>query len=201
MSRQKRKVLEESFWHSAIKMKEKELKEEIEIPEGVEVKLENGMFSAKGAKGECKKSLIDPKLTITVENGKITLSAKKPTKKQKTKVGSFKAHIKNLMRGAAEGHVYKMKICSGHFPMNVSVSGKEFVVKNFLGEKQSRVLKLKEGAEVKVEGEIITIEGCSKEIAGQIAADIEKLTKVTNRDLRIFQDGIYITEKDGKEVR
>ena len=53
---------------------------------------------------------------------------------------------------------------------------------------------------VKVEGSEIIIESTNKELAGQAAADIEQLTRITNKDRRIFQDGIYITEKDGKKI-
>jgi large subunit ribosomal protein L6 len=113
---------------------------------------------------------------------------------------TFKAHIKNLIRGVMEGHLYKLKICSGHFPMSVSVSGEEFIIKNFMGENVPRTLKLKENVSVKVEGDQVIVESIDKEKAGQTAADIEQLTRVTNKDLRIFQDGIYITFKDGKEI-
>ena len=82
--------------------------------------------------------------------------------------------------------------------MRTSISGCKFLNRDNLGINH---LEIKEGAEVKIEGDIITVESCSKETAGQTAADIEKLTKITNRDLRIFQDGIYITEKDGKPIR
>ena len=84
--------------------------------------------------------------------------------------------------------------------MNVSLNNDELQIKNFFGEKIPRILKIKEGADVKVEGEIITIESMDKEKAGQIAADIETLTKRSGFDRRIFQDGIYIIEKAGKEV-
>lgn len=182
-------------------MKVKEMSEKVEIPEGVEVKVEKGVVTAKGKNGECSKRLIDPMVAIEVNGKEVVFIAKKATKREKTRIGSYVAHVKNLMKGASEGHVYRLKICSGHFPMNVSVSGNEFVVKNFLGEKQPRVLKLNEGVSVKVEGDMVVVEGCNKELAGQAAADIESLTKITNRDLRIFQDGLYIIEKGGKPVR
>ena len=105
------------------------------------------------------------------------------------------------MKGANEGFVYRMKICSGHFPMNVSNTKEEFSVKNFLGEKVPRVLKIKPGVDVKIEGDAVIVESNSKELAGQTAANIEKLTKIKNRDLRVFQDGIYITEMAGRKVR
>ena len=84
--------------------------------------------------------------------------------------------------------------------MNVAVSGNKFVVSNFLGEKTPRELGIKDGADVKIEGDMVTVQSINKELASQTAADIERLTKVKGRDLRIFQDGIYIIDKDGKEI-
>ena len=37
-------------------------------------------------------------------------------------------------------------------------------------------------------------------LAGQTAADIEQMTRRPSFYTRIFQDGIYITIKDGKEI-
>src|SRR3989338_2299349 len=112
----------------------------------------------------------------------------------------FDAHVRNLVRGADEGHVYKLKICASHFPMTVQVAGSQLVIKNFLGEKFPRTLALKEGATVKVDGQIITVESANKETAGTVASDIEKLTRRPGFDPRVFQDGIYMILKDGKGV-
>lgn len=201
MLKQRKKDWEEGLWPSVTKMKIKELMESVSIPEGVEVNVDGGLVKVKGKKGECKKMLFDPKIKIEVKDGNVIFIARKATKKQKTGIGTYLSHISNLIKGATEGHVYTLKICSGHFPMNVSISGNDFVVNNFLGEKNPRKLKLNEGVDVKIEGDMVTVESCNKELAGQTAASIESLTKITNRDLRIFQDGIYITEKDGKPVR
>jgi large subunit ribosomal protein L6 len=182
-------------------MAEKKAEKRIAVPEGVEVKIEKGIVTTKGPKGECRKSMVDPWIEIKVEGKEVIFNPKKQTKREKTRIWTYVSHLQNMLKGASEGHAYRMKICSGHFPMNVSVSGNEFVVNNFLGEKKPRTLKIKEGATVNVEGDIVVVESPCKETAGQTAADIESLTKVRNRDLRIFQDGIYITEKDGKPVR
>lgn len=178
-----------------------DLKEEIKIPEGTQVTIVDGVMKVKGKKGESSKKLMNPKVKIEVRDGKIFISTPKATKREKTMVCTFKAHAKNLLKGANEGHQYTLKICSGHFPMKVSATKTEFVINNFIGEKFPRKLRIIEGVSVKVEGDIVTVESVNKEMASQMAADIEQLTRRTAYDRRIFQDGIYITNKDGKDMR
>ena len=178
----------------------KELIAEIEVPDKVKVDLAAGQIKVSGEKGEISRDLSNKQIVIEQQGNKIVVKALKINKTNKKQLKTRAAHLKNMMRGAVEGHTYKLKICSGHFPMNVSSSNNELIVKNFLGEKVPRVLKIKNGATVKIEGDTITVESANKELAGQVSADIEKLTKRANYDTRIFQDGIYITNKDGKEL-
>ena len=84
--------------------------------------------------------------------------------------------------------------------MNVSISGQELIIKNFLGESVPRKVTILPGADVKVNGTEIIVSGSDKEVAGQTAARIENLCRITNRDRRIFQDGCYIIEKAGKSI-
>src|SRR3989338_6794189 len=98
-----------------------------------------------------------PKIAVSLEGNKIVLFAPKSTKREKTMMGSFESHIVNLVKGVQELYVYKLKICSGHFPMNVSVTGNEVVIKNFLGEAVPRKVGIMKGAEVKVNGEEIVV--------------------------------------------
>jgi large subunit ribosomal protein L6 len=178
-------------------MRREELIKEIALPEGVTATYTGRVFTATGPKGEVSKNLFAPAISIEIGTG-IKVSATNVGKKEKMKLGTFAAHIANVVKGAADGFEYKLKICAGHFPMNVSMKGNKFEVKNYIGEKVPRKLTLKEGAVVKIDGEIITVTAADKELAGQVAADIEQLTRLTNKDRRIFQDGIYITEKAGK---
>lgn len=176
------------------------IEEKIPIPEGVEVKVENGILVAKGPKGENKRRFNHSKIKIGVEGKEVIITSVKATRREKTMLFTYIAHIKNLIKGVSEGFTYKLKICAGHFPMNVSIANSILSVKNFLGEKVPRTIKINHEIKVKIEGSLITIEGIDKELVGQTAAGIEQLTRITNRDLRIFQDGIYITEKAGKEM-
>jgi large subunit ribosomal protein L6 len=176
-------------------MRVKKLIEKIILPEKVQVTLENGVAKVKGPKGELERQFKYRHVDITQEGNKIILSVKDANKKDKMQLGTVASHITNMVKGVSEGHLYRLKICSGHFPMTVAITGKQFQIKNFLGEKVPRTIELKEGATVKVEGNEITVESTDIEKAGQIAADIEQLSRITNRDIRIFQDGIYITKK------
>jgi len=183
-----------------LKMKLENFEEKIEIPENIEVKIEKGIVNVKDKDKLLTKKLNHRKVDLNVKDNHIIISFKKGTKREKKIAGTFKAHIKNMFKGIKEYHTYKLKICSGHFPMNVSVDKDKFVVNNFLGEKIPRELKLKEGVDVKIEGDMITVQGINKELVAQTARNIEVLTKIKGKDLRIFQDGIYIINKDGKEI-
>jgi len=182
-------------------MKLKLMKAEVELPTGVACTVQTGnQVTMKGQRGETTRRFPHLKITIAVNGSTIVISTKDGTKSEKTMIGTFQSHIRNMMKGAMEGHTYRLKICSGHFPMNVSIAGSEFIIKNFLGEKVPRKVKLRQGVAVKVEGQEVIVEGVAIEQVSQMAADIEQLTRIRNRDLRVFQDGIYITSKDGEAV-
>lgn len=180
-------------------MKE-DIKKEIKLVEGVTAEVDGALLKIKGPKGEVERDFRHPRVKVGIKEGKIFLEAMKSTKREKTVIGSFESHIKNIVWGVQEPHVYELKICSGHFPMNVTVSGQELIIKNFLGEAVPRKVKLISGGDIKVDGDKIIITSPNKEVAGQNAAKIEQLCRITNRDRRIFQDGCYIINKAGKEL-
>ncbi len=180
-------------------MKE-DITRQVPLEKGVTATLHGNLLTVKGPKGEAAREVGNPRVQINIEATMITISAIKGTKREKTVVCAFEAHIANMVKGVVEPFVYKLKICSGHFPMNVAVAGQEFVVKNFLGEAVPRRAGIVKGVTVKVEGTEITVTSPDKELAGQMAGRIEQLCRITNRDRRIFQDGCYMVDKAGKVV-
>jgi len=173
----------------------------IPLPQGVEAKIDGSTIIIKGRKGESARKLPGKLFSIAIHGGNITLATAKDTKREKKMLWTYDAHIRNMIKGATAGHLYRLKVCSGHFPMTAVVTGKKFSVKNLLGEKVPREFMIRDGVQVKVEGDIITVESVQKELAGKCAASIEILTRRSGFDRRVFQDGIYIIEKDGKEIR
>jgi len=178
------------------------IREELEVQRGTTVKVENGIFLVSGPKGESQKKLFNPKIKAEVSNNHVVFEAKKGTQREKRLIKAHIAHLKSMIKGVNEGHSYKLRICSGHFPMTVSVKGNVFEIKNFIGETIPRTLIIPEGVKATVDGQFIIVECINKEKAGQTAALIEKLTRRGRAafDKRVFQDGIFIVEKDGKPV-
>lgn len=171
------------------------IKESLKIPEGVDVEIRGHLVKVKGHKGECSRDFVYPGLKIEKHEDKITFEYEKPTKREKRMVNTFKAHIKNMIKGVNEGISYKLKICSTHFPMSVKVEHGNVVISNFFGEKVPRKAKIVDGVHVKIEGDEIIVDGVDKEKVGLTAGRIEQATRITNKSRIIFQDGCYITHK------
>ena len=109
--------------------------------------------------------------------------------------GTWRAHLRNMVQGVSTGFLYEMKIVFAHFPMKVSVKGNIVHVANFLGEKTTRLANIHGNAKVIAKGDKVTIEGNNVEDVGQTAANLEQATVVKGRDIRVFQDGIYVVSK------
>lgn len=177
---------------------QKDMTETLGIPEKITVSYQSQIFTVKGSKGEVKKKILLPNIACKVEDGSVIFNAVRATRREKKIIFTAKAHLKNLFNGVTQGHVYKLKICSGHFPMNVSVKNNLIEVKNFFGEGVSRKIQLSPNVTIKINAPEIVVEGIDLDTTAQAAANIEQLTRRPRFDLNRFQDGIYIIEKDGK---
>lgn len=172
----------------------------IELPETVSVQAQEGKIILTGPKGSAERKTAMRNLNVDIKGNEVTLSSKNATKEQKKMINTLIAHMGNMIKGVTEGHVYKLKICYSHFPINAAVTGDQLAIKNFIGEKVPRTTKIVPGTKVIISGAEISVESISKELAGQMAANIEQLTRRTDFDRRKFQDGIYIIIKDGQNI-
>lgn len=173
------------------------------IPEGVDISINKLHIAVKGTNGELSRDFDDPRFNALVKiekkDSKIHVSSiGRENRTVNAVVGTIAAHIKNMARGVKTGFSYNMKIMYTHFPITITISGNEVQIKNFFGEKGSRTAMIVGKTEVKVDKEFITLSGINLEEVGQTAANIEQACKLTGRDRRIFQDGIYITSRQLK---
>ena len=169
----------------------------IEIPDEVSAEVSNLDLTVEGPNGSVTRTLWYPSVSVSVEGDEVVITADADDAKTNATVGTFESHVSNMIHGVTEGWEYEMEVYYAHFPMQVDVDGDEVVIENFLGERSERRTPLRGDTEVQVDGEVVTLSGPSKEDVGQTAADIEQLTRVTDKDNRVFQDGVYITQKPG----
>jgi large subunit ribosomal protein L6 len=169
----------------------------IEIPDEVSAEVSNLDLTVEGPNGSVTRTLWYPSVSVSVEDDAVVITANEDNAKTTATVGTFESHVSNMIHGVTDGWEYEMEVYYAHFPMQVDVDGDEVVIENFLGERAERRTPLRGDTDVQVDGEVVTLSGPSKEDVGQTAADIEQLTRVTDKDNRVFQDGVYITQKPG----
>ena len=168
----------------------------VTIPAGVDISLENSILKVTGPKGTLERNVWYPGIEITIDSEIVTITTQSTRKKVTSMVGTLAAHVRNMCKGTTEGYTYTMKVVYSHFPIQLKVVDDRFEIVNFLGEKHPRYARIIENTNVKINGEQVVITGINKDLVGATAANIECATKIRNRDPRVFQDGIYIVEKE-----
>lgn len=166
----------------------------IEIPEGIDIKLDGNKVTVKKGSNELIRTFSYPNVVIKSEDKKILVEGQ-----LKRIVNTFKAHIRNMIEGVTNGYTYKLKVCYSHYPIKLRLEGNELIIDNFVGEKKPRRAKIVDNAKVKIEGNDITVTGIDLDAVSQTAGNIESTTRICGKDRRVFQDGIYIVLKGEKK--
>ena len=175
------------------------IKHTIVLAEGVTASVaENVITLAKESETICRE-FVHPRVSATITSESIEVFCDLPRRKDRALAGTWAAHLRNMNRGLSEGFEYRLKAVFSHFPMNLKVEGKQFTISNLFGEKVPRVAKLPwtpAEVEVRVENKTdVVVKGADREKVGQTAANIERACRITKRDRRVFQDGVYIVSK------
>jgi large subunit ribosomal protein L6 len=167
----------------------------IQIPEKTSIEVDKFKIRVTGPKGKLEKDFYNPifskEITIKKENDKIVISSVSNKKKIKAMLGTIEAFTKHMAKGVVEGYENKLKVVYMHFPFTIKISGKEVLINNFLGEKTPRKTKIIGDCKVEVKGDEVTVTGISKDDVGQTSINLERATRIKNRDRRVFQDGIF----------
>jgi large subunit ribosomal protein L6 len=182
-------------------VKDVEAVKAIEIPNGVDVKVDGRVVTVKGAKGILTRDFSEAPLLIQLEDKAINVQANWPRKKEAALVGTVSSHIQNMITGVIKGFTYKLKIVFSHFPISVKVKENMVSIENFTGERSPRLVKILGDTKVSVKEDDVIVQGINLEDVSQTAASIDQGTKVKVKDPRVFLDGIFIYEKrEGTEA-
>ncbi len=171
--------------------------QKLKLPEGIEADYEKGTLRVSDGSQELEKKMDHALVDVNVEGDEIKISTDSKKRNVLSVIGTYRSHADNMVKGIQKDYVYKMKGVYAHFPMNIKKQGDEIHIENFMGERNPRVVDIIKGVEVQVDGDELEVTGPDKEKVSQTAARIEQACKKGNRDPRTFQDGIYITEKNG----
>lgn len=168
---------------------------EVPLPQGVTAAIVGDIFKVRGKRGEISRNFRNPFATVTVEGQKVVVTQEHEKRKGKKMAETFAAHILNMIGGVTRGYKYEIQVVQTHFPIKVTATGQTVSVDNFLGEKNPRKVTLPKEVKIKIDGKSIWVEGNDLEVVSHAAHRLEVLTRVTARDRRVFQDGLYITQK------
>jgi large subunit ribosomal protein L6 len=143
----------------------------IELPQGVEAKIDGEFIVVKGPKGELKEKL-NKSISLTLESDKITVAVSNPKiKKEKALWGLFRNLIRNMVVGVTVGFEKKLEINGVGY--KVQGGGKKLIFN--VGYSHPVEFDLPAGLDSKVEGNVITISGYDKKLVGEISYQIRKI--------------------------
>jgi len=149
-------------------------KKSINIPDGVELKIENAKITVKGPKGQSEQIISDDfELIEDKENKELIIKPKKELKSSSALWGLFRSLISNMVKGVTEGFEKKLEINGVSY--RAAVQSNNLVLN--LGLSHPIEIKAPEGIIFEVDKNIITVLGIDKQLVGQMAAKIREQKK------------------------
>lgn len=167
----------------------------IEIPQGVEVSVENNVVTVKGAKATLTQTL-PANFQIKQEEGKLEVVRPNDLKDTKAKHGLYRSLIANMVEGVVHGYMKKMHIEGTGY--RVQKQGKNLVMN--LGFSHQVIMPDPEGIETEVPDErTIIVRGADKQLVGNHSANIRKWRlPEPYKGKGIIYEGEHIRRKEGK---
>ena len=159
----------------------------------IELKPEN-VLTLNGPKGTVTRQFKTHRVKMIQKGNSIVVEGSPKNKQTDKLVETIISHVKNMVEGLMYGYKYKLRIVYSHFPMSIQVEKENISIKNFLGEKFPRKARIMGITKVEAKGQDITVSGINKEDVGQTSSNLERKTKVKGKDIRRYQDGIYLVE-------
>lgn len=171
-------------------------KNPVEIPEGVEVTVNGQSVTAKGKLGTLDLVVSDD-ITVRKEDNTVVVEPKGMDKNTRSKWGTFRSLIANMVEGVSQGYTKKLIIAGVGY--RAAVQGKELVMQ--LGFSHEVRYPIPEGIQIKCEKPTdIEVSGFDKQKVGQVAAEIYNFRPPEPyKGKGISYEGQRILRKEGKK--
>ena len=152
-------------------------KNPIALPKGVEVKVNNGLVTVKGAKGELSQK-VDLDINVAVEGENVVVTRPTDQKRHKALHGLYRSLIANMVKGVSEGYKTEQELVG----VGYRASNKGQMLELSLG--YSHNINFELPIEIKVttatekgQNPKVILESADKQLIGMVAAKIRSLRK------------------------
>ena len=168
----------------------------IQVPSGVEIKIEKDLVSVKGPKGQLEQKISNQNISFDLSEDNLTISRKNDEIETKSVHGLYRALISNMVTGVTDGFSKKLILIGTGY--RAQLKGKSLELS--LGFSHSITVDPIGENKFSVEDQtLLTIEGTDKEHVGRQAAKIRILRKpnpFTGKGIKY--DDEVIRRKSGK---
>lgn len=167
----------------------------ISIPQGIEVKVDNGVIAVKGPKGtrECR---IHPVIKVSVSDGMIRFERKDNLPKTRALHGTIRALVNNMIIGVTNGFRKELEIHGIGY--KAEIVGKKLTLN--VSKSHPVIYEVPDKVKVEVPApDRIVVTGIDKEAVGQVASEIRAIDPpepYKGKGIRYV--GEYIRRKAGK---
>jgi len=167
----------------------------IEIPDGVEVKINDNTVMVKGPKGSLEKEM-HPSMDILLEDNQIVVKRPSDTKQHKALHGLTRSLIANMVEGVTKGFQKVLEIHGVGY--RAAKQGNKLVLN--VGYSHPVEIPQPEGIEIEVpQNNKIVIKGIDKEKVGTLAAKIRAVREPEPyKGKGIRYENEYVRRKEGK---
>lgn len=166
----------------------------INIPEGVEVKIDGNNIVVKGPKGELTSRTIK-NMDVFIKDNTIEVKPSVQNPDTQKQFGLQRTLIANMVTGVSEGFKKELEVNGVGFRAQMKGSALEMS----LGFSHPIIYTAPDGVELSVNQNIITVSGIDKQMVGESAANIRSFKKpepYKGKGIRYIDE--YVRRKAGK---
>lgn len=167
----------------------------IQVPNGVNVNLDNNVITVKGPKGTLSREL-HKDMKIVVEEGVINVERPSDNKLHRSLHGTTRSVVANMVSGVTEGYAKNLELVGVGY--RASKSGDKLVLN--VGYSHPVEFNPEGGIEFEVPAQNrITIRGIDKEVVGETAAKVRSVRPPEPyKGKGIKYEGERVLRKEGK---
>ena len=172
-------------------------KDSVPILEGVTVTISDGLVVVKGPNGELSRNLSNNRINIEVKGDQVELSCEMPRRSENALLGTFRAHINNMILGVTKGFETKLEITGVGY--RAAIQGKNLQIQ--LGFSHDVNYPIPDGIAIATPKPTeIVVSGIDKQRVGQVAAEIRAFRPPEPyKGKGVKYAGEFIFRKEGKK--